>query len=105
MTPRIDRGLPRQALPTGVAGVNEHADIATLSQARARLQGCRRCPLYANSTQAVRGMIGDEAHPAFIEQDGRATQLSYPSALSEHALRSRGAQRHEVRADALDLEI
>lgn len=78
MPSRIKRGLPGQALSTGMVGeINEYADIATVLQAGARVQGCRRRPLYANGTQAVFGEGVPSAEVVFVrEQPGDREDLT-----------------------------
>jgi DNA polymerase len=60
-----------------VEAADENADIATLPEARAEVQDCRRCQLYANATQAV---FGEGAMPPTVmfvgEQPGDKEDLA-----------------------------
>jgi uracil-DNA glycosylase family protein len=70
------------------AGVDEHGQqapdipeaaeqIASLADARAAVQGCRRCPLYEHATQAVFGEGPQRAEVMFVgEQPGDQEDLA-----------------------------
>lgn len=53
------------------------ADIASLADARAAVQGCKRCPLYEHATQAVFGEGPEHAQVMFVgEQPGDQEDLA-----------------------------
>lgn len=57
--------------------VEDTGDIASLADARAAVQGCRRCPLYEHATQAVFGEGPEHAEVMFVgEQPGDQEDLA-----------------------------
>ncbi|QQR37255.1 UdgX family uracil-DNA binding protein [Devosia oryziradicis] len=60
-----------------VEGAEDVGEIASLADARAAVQGCRRCPLYEHATQAVFGEGPEHAEVMFVgEQPGDQEDLA-----------------------------
>ena len=75
------RNLPRPGAISPpieeVAMTAEEQQIASLADARAAVQGCRRCPLYEHATQAVFGEGPQTAEVVFVgEQPGDQEDLA-----------------------------
>jgi DNA polymerase len=74
-TPPV-RHTRRIAREEAEAAIETH-DIVSLADARAQVQGCRRCPLYQYATQAVFGEGPESATIMFVgEQPGDQEDLS-----------------------------
>ena len=68
------RHAPRR---TPAPPIADTGDIASLADARAAVQGCRRCPLYEHATQAVFGEGPQRAEVMFVgEQPGDREDLA-----------------------------
>ena len=64
-------------MPHGRGEQNEDEAIVSLADARAAVQGCRRCPLYRYATQAVFGEGPERAEVMFVgEQPGDREDLA-----------------------------
>ncbi|MDB5623550.1 MAG: uracil-DNA glycosylase family domain protein [Devosia sp.] len=71
------RHLRREANATPAAELGEERQIASLEQARAAVQECRRCPLFEFATQAVFGEGPEAADVMFVgEQPGDQEDLA-----------------------------
>jgi uracil-DNA glycosylase len=69
------RHAPRRT--PAAPGAEEAGDITSLADARAAVQGCRRCPLYKYATQAVFGEGPQRAEVMFVgEQPGDQEDLA-----------------------------
>ena len=67
---------PARHLRRKVEQPEEFEEIQSLADARAAVQGCRRCPLYQHATQAVFGEGPEEADVMFVgEQPGDQEDL------------------------------
>jgi uracil-DNA glycosylase len=68
--------IPHQARRSRLPEIEPHDDIATMSEARAAVQECQRCPLYQYATQAVFGEGPQRAEIMFVgEQPGDQEDL------------------------------
>jgi DNA polymerase len=68
--------VPHQARRSRLPELESHADIATITEARAAVQECQRCPLYQYATQAVFGEGPQQAPIMFVgEQPGDQEDL------------------------------
>ncbi|HHY50381.1 MAG TPA: UdgX family uracil-DNA binding protein [Alphaproteobacteria bacterium] len=78
MALRHDRHVDRAPRRTPIlSAVEREANIGSLAEARAAVQGCRRCPLYRVATQAVFGEGPQTAEVMFVgEQPGDQEDLA-----------------------------
>jgi probable DNA metabolism protein len=66
----------REARRSQLPPPEPHEDITSLAEARAEVQGCRRCPLFEHATQAVFGEGPERANIMFVgEQPGDQEDL------------------------------
>lgn len=76
MIARATTQPPARHLRRKVEQPEEFEEIQSLADARAAVQGCRRCPLYEHATQAVFGEGPEEADVMFVgEQPGDQEDL------------------------------